>query len=134
MSSLHCLHPCAHIELWLISAVPIQILETSRPVHQNLTRNEAVTFAVDFRGRQSHDLTITWHHAGVALSTDDSRIYNTFNTDLGTGRSEFRLPLASRTDAGLYRVLISSVVGGDQDPPTFSSQDEATFQVDIAGK
>lgn len=113
--------------------MPIQILETSRPVHQNLTRNQPVTFAVDFKGRKSHDLMITWYHSGLALS-DDSRIYNTFDTDLGTGRSEFRLPLARRTDAGLYRVLISSVVGGDQEPPTFSSQGEATFQVDIAGK
>lgn len=114
----------------LSCAVPIEILETSRPVHQNLTSNRPVQFAVDFSGR---NLTITWFHNSLALTPDDSRIRNTLDTALASGRTEFRLPQALRSDAGLYRVVLHSQVGLEGQQPIFSSQQEATFQIDVTG-
>lgn len=105
----------------------------STPVHRNLTGNQPVTFAVEFRGRQSHDLSITWHHDGVALSGSDSRISNTFNSELARGRTVFGLPLARRADAGLYRVVIRSAVGMSEET-VYQSQGEVTFQIDITGR
>lgn len=106
-------------------------MDTSRPVHQNLTSNEPVTFAVEFRGRQTHDLTIAWFHDGVPIPFTDTRIHDSFDSSLASGRTELRLPLARRSDVGLYRVVISSEVGV---PPVFSSQQEVTFQIDVTGK
>lgn len=107
-------------------------MDTSIPVYQNLTRNQPTMFAVDFRGRQSHDLTITWHYDEAILASDDSRIYNSFNPSLANGRTEFRLPEANRENAGLYRVEISSQVGAEGEI-LFRSQQEVTFQIDVTG-
>lgn len=114
--------------------VPVQIVDVSTPVHHNLTSNQPVTFAVDFIGQESHDLTITWYHNGVPVPSTDSRIQNSFDSSVVSGRSEFRLPLARRVDAGLYRVVISSSVGEAGSTPIFSSQQETTFQIDVTGK
>lgn len=86
--------------------------------------------AVDFRGR---GLTITWFHNSVAVAVDDSRIHNTFDAALGSGRTEFRLPLVRRSDAGLYHVELSNQVGGPGEEPLFASEQEVTFQIDLTG-
>lgn len=114
--------------------MPVRIVDISTPVHHNLTSNQPVTFAVDFRGRESHDLTITWYHNTVQVPSADSRIHNSFDSLVASGRTEFRSSPAKRVDAGLYRVVISSVVGVAGQPPVFASQQEATFQIDVTGK
>lgn len=102
-------------------------------MHQNLTGDQSVSFVVDFRGRQHHGLNITWLHNGSALSSTDPRsINNTFTS--GTGRTELSIPTAMRAYAGLYRVLITSQVGAEGQAPVYSSQDEASFQLDVTGK
>lgn len=111
-------------------AVPVEILETSRPVHQNLTSNREVLFTVDFRGRVTDAQTIEWFHNDLPLSAPD-RIHSTFDDTLATGRTELRLPRAMRVDAGLYRVVISNRVEGAV--PVFASQEEVTFQIDVTG-
>lgn len=99
----------------------------------NLTSNEEVVLAVKFRGRDLHGLMITWMHNGIDIATDP-RIHNTFNSEAGTGRTELRLAQARRSDAGMYHVRISNQVGPEQGTPTFTSQDEATLQLNITGR
>ena len=114
--------------------MPVEIADRSTPVHHNLTSNRPVTLAVDFVGREAHALVITWYHNAQQISYTDSRIVNTFESASAEGRTEFRLPEARRTDAGLYRVVITSAVGLPGQPLVFSSQQETTFQIDVTGE
>lgn len=109
----------------------MEILDTSTLAH-NLTSNQPVSFSVTFSGRESH-LTITWHHNNVALSTSDSRIHNSFESMRPRGTAEFRFPLARRDDTGSYLVIIASAVIVD-DVAIYSSQDRATFQIDVTSR
>ena len=115
-------------------AVPVTIVRTSWPVHQNLTMNRAVTFTVEFTGREAHDFSIRWTKDGQALEDSDPRVHNSFNAALSRGRTDLNLPLALRSDAGVYHVIISSQVGAEGEPPAFSSQQQVSFQMDVTGK
>lgn len=110
------------------------IVRTSQPVHQNLTMNEPVTFSVDFTGRQSHNFEVRWSKDGEAFQDGDDRIHNSFDSSLSRGSTNLRFPMARRTDAGLYHVIISSQVGAEGETPAFSSQQEVSFQLDVTGK
>ena len=57
--------------LFSLFAVPVEIVNTTTPVHQNFTKNQPVTLYVEFRGRQAHNLTITWFFGDIALSSTD---------------------------------------------------------------
>ena len=117
-----------------LSAVPVEIVNTTTPVHQNLTKNQPVTLYVEFRGRQAHNLTITWFFGDTALSSTDGRIHNTFNNISGRGTTELRIPLVVRSNAGLYRVVIASSIVINEHQVLFSSQDEVIFQTAVVGK
>lgn len=120
---------CKHLPP--LPAAPIQVLDTSR-VHHNLTSNREVRLTVDFIGRETHNLTISWFHNSLALAATDPRIINTFDAALGRGRTELRFPETRRSDIGLYRVVLHSQLGTGTEQ--FSSQQEVTFQIDITGR
>lgn len=96
------------------------------PVYQALSRNQPFSFLISFTGRIPHNLSVTWSHDDVPILASDPRINTTLNSTLS--HSALMLPLASRVDAGLYRVVVSSVVG-DMEP----SVQERTFQLDVTG-
>ncbi len=103
----------------------------SRPVYQVLTMNQPVAFSVNFTGRQSHDLTVRWSKDGQPV---EDGVHNSFDDALAIGRTVLSLPQARRSDAGVYHVIISSQVGEEGEPPAFSSQQQASFQINITGK
>ena len=110
----------------IIPLVPVNITQSTQPVHQCLTSNQPLTLFLSFTGRIAHNLTVTWFHDAKPLSASDPRITTTLNSDISNSTLVFTL--VRRADAGLYRVLVSHGVSGlHQQGP------EITFQLDITG-
>lgn len=90
---------------------------------------------MEFTGRESHHLQIQWSKNGRTLEDGDPRVRNSLDEVLASGSTVLSLSPARRSDSGVYHVVISSQVGVvEGEPPAFTSQAEASFQIDVTGK
>jgi len=111
-----------------LPAVPVRLLSHSEPVYHRLNQNRPVSLSISFTGRVSHNLMVTWYHDNQALPTLDPRI-TTVQSDTDPSTSTLTFSLAQRSDGGVYRVEVVTMVG--QNLPR---RVEQTFQLDVTSK
>ena len=108
---------------------PVQITNTI-PGNQNIEGRSPFSQNVEFTGRDSQDITITWHRDGIPLPASEFSISYPSPT---TGRTRVEFPAIMRSHAGVYRVVIESQLGRDH-LPTSVTYDEISFQVTVEGE
>ena len=93
---------------------------------------QSVTLFVNFMGRLKHELTVQWFKDGIALEDHDARIFTSFVTRPNKGMNTMlSLPSVGTSDAGIYRVVISSQISVKSGAPAISSNQEVSFHINV---
>ena len=89
-------------------------------------------FTVTFRARRTQNITTVWFRDGKLLqSTADAQLVTSFTGEM-EGAASVIFPAMSRSDSGVYRVVVATEFGAAVLDSTIRKQ-EASFQVDVEG-
>ncbi|XP_064399595.1 uncharacterized protein LOC135346038 isoform X2 [Halichondria panicea] len=114
-------------EIRLHVFVPVDILHHP-PAYIPVTGNPPLKLTVAFSGRQAQNMSITWYRNGIPLA--NSIINTTYSVSQLSGTTELKFTKVTRSQAGVYRVVIQSEVG--RGVYSLSDTDEETSsQVDV---
>ena len=108
--------------------VPPAITSHPPPFHE-ITGNQRLTFTVKFQSRFRENTTVTWYQDGRALP--EGRVQTQYNSSKLGGRTTLQFNPITRSDRGMYRVVVRNSFGII---PLQLKESETSFQVFIIGE
>lgn len=91
-------------------------------------------FSVTFTGRESQGIAVWWYRQGVGLqSTPQQQITTTFSEEEETGRTTIHFPEMTRSDRGVFRVVVSTDFAEEEIDRELRRQ-EVSFQIELRSR
>ena len=106
------------------TAVPPLIISHPSP-YTNIMGNPSFNFTVQFISRFQENTTVTWRKDSIFLP--EQRVKTSYTSEIN-GVTVVNFPTISRSDAGLYQVIIKNAI------PTTSMTAVGAYQLQVVGK